>query len=127
MRFRIFYAPQVFSTWEKIFVLTEDGILYCQFLMNFEISFICKRNIDYLKFRAIDFSWGKGVIGSNGVAFSNYQECKNELSFNQYKLLEPSERLARYSSINIVNQIRWVESYISEKGISINDWDGRFI
>ena len=127
MRFRIFYAPQVFKTWEKLFVLTEDGKLYCQYLMSFNKSFIKKDNIDYNNFRATDYSWGQGVVGDKGAAFSNYQECKKELSWNEYKNLSPSIRLRGYSLININDQIRWIENYLAQKGLSSENWDDRFV
>lgn len=127
MKFRLFYAPQVFKTWEKLFILTNDGNLHCQYLMRFEISKIEKNNIDYENFRATDYSWGKGVEGDSGIAFSNYQDCKKELTWEEYKNLEPSSLLSGYKRHHIDAQIRWVEDYISELGLTPDDWDDRFV
>ena len=127
MKFRIFHAPQVYNTWEKVFILTEDGQLYCQYLDRFKKSIIKKDDLNFENFRATDFSWGKEVVGNRGVASSNYQDCKNELSWEEYKTLQPSQKLRTYSLANINDQIRWVEGYLSQKGLSPEDWDDRFV
>tara|TARA_Y100000589_G_C27104155_1_gene609342 strand:+ start:938 stop:1324 length:387 start_codon:yes stop_codon:yes gene_type:complete len=126
MKFRIFYAPQIFRTWEKVFVLTEDGKLYCQYLMRFKTTYIQEENIDYENFRAQDYKWGKGVQGENGTAFTNYQECKEELSWESYESLSPSDLLSGYKFNDIEKQIYWVKEYISDLGLSSDNWDNRF-
>jgi hypothetical protein len=122
MNFRIFYAPQIFRTWEKVFVLTSDGKLYCEYLMRFNLEKIIESNIDYENFAPKNFSWGQGVEGNKGVAFTNYQECENELSWEEYKNLKASSLLSGYSS-SISSQIRWVEKYLTSLGLSERDWD----
>jgi hypothetical protein len=122
MKFRIFYAPQVFRTWEKVFVLTSDGKLYCEYLMKFNIQKIEKSNIDYDNFVAKNFAWGEGVEGNNGVAFTDYQECEKELTWEEYKNLKASSLLSGYSS-SISSQIRWVEKYLTALGLNETDWD----
>jgi len=129
MKFRIFYAPQVLGTWEKVFVLTENGALYCEYLMRFIPDTIKKEKIDYVDFKPSDFSWGKGVEGkktemglANG-AITNYQDCKKELTYNEYLKLVPSQLLSRYSSNNINAQIRWVQSYLRRLGMKHENWD----
>lgn len=122
MKFRIFYASQVFRTWEKLFVLTSDGKLYCEYLMRFNLQKIEKLNVDYENFAPKNFAWGKGVEGNKGEALTNYQECEKELSWEDYKNLKPSNLLTGYSS-SIPSQIRWVEKYLTSFGLSEIDWD----
>lgn len=122
MKFRIFYAPQVFRTWEKVFVLTSDGKLYCQYLMRFAVSRIREENINYENFAPKDFSWGKGVSGEKGVAFSNFQDCEKELTWDEYKNLRASSLLSGYPN-SIPNQLRWVEEYLNTIGLKPEDWD----
>jgi hypothetical protein len=122
MKFRVFYAPQVFRTWEKIYVLTSDDRLYCEFLMRFSRQTIERNGMTYENFAPKNFSWGTGVEGNKGVAFTNYQECEKELTWNEYKNLSPSSLLSGYSS-SISSQIRWVESYLRAKGLTEKDWD----
>ena len=130
MKFRVFYAPQVFRTWEKLFVLTSDGKLYCQYLDRFVTSTIEKSGFDYSQFVASDYSWGKGVVGEKTLrgeahgAAANYQSCKTELSLKDLQELKPSQRLAGYSSHNIEKQIRWIPGYLQSIGLSLQDWDG---
>lgn len=123
MKFRIFYAPQCYKTWEKIFVLTSDGNLYCEFLDNFELKKIEESNIVYEKFRCSDYAWGRGVKGSKGVALSNYQKCEQELTWEEYLNLKPSELLSNYRDEVILKQIKWVQSYLSRSGLGSSNWD----
>lgn len=123
MKFRIFYAPQVFRTWEKVFVLTSDGKLYCQYLFKFSKQEIIKNDINYNNFAPKDYSWGKGVEGDRGIAVTNFQECEKELSWNEYTNLRASSLLSGYSQNNISQQIRWVNNYLSSIGLTPNDWD----
>lgn len=129
MKFRIFYAPQVQRTWEKVFVLTSDGKLYCEYLMKFIPETIKKENIDYANFKPSDFSWGKGVVGVKtemGLAqgaITNYQDCKKELTYNEYLSLIPSAKLSGYKSEDIKKQIRWVQNYLNRLGLKPENWD----
>jgi hypothetical protein len=129
MKFRIFYAPQVQRTWEKVFILTSDGKLYCEYLMRFVSETIKKENIDYVNFKPSDFSWGKGVegikteMGLAQGAITNYQDCKKELTYNEYLNLTPSHLLSGYKSDDIKKQIRWVQNYLIKLGLKPEDWD----
>ena len=122
MKFRIFYAPQVFNTWEKVYVLTDDGKLYCEYLYHFNASKIIENNLDYNNFAPKSFSWGIGVEGTRGIAFTNYQGCEKELSWEEYANLKPSSRLSGYAA-SIPAQIKWVQKYLSRLGISAENWD----
>jgi len=123
MKFRIFYAPQVFGTWEKIYVLTDDGKLHCDYLFRFILQKIDESGIDYQNFAPKDYAWGKGVEGNRGVAFTNYQGCEKELSWEDYINLKPSFLLNGYSATDITRQIRWVQKYLAEIGLNPKDWD----
>ena len=123
MKFRIFYAPDVFKTWEKVFILLSNGKLYCKYLDRFNDSFIKEENINYELFVSKDCKWGKGVQGANGTAFSNYQGCEKELTWDEYIKLTPSSLIANYGASAFSRQIKWVESYLREQGLSKNDWD----
>lgn len=129
MKFRIFYAPQVQRTWEKVFILTSDGTLYCEYLMKFKTEVTRRTNFNYLDFKPTNYSWGKGVEGiktelglANG-AISNYQDCKTELSYNEYLNLSPSRLLSDYKSNDINKQIRWVQNYLCRLGLKAHNWD----
>lgn len=123
MKFRIFYAPQVFKTWEKVYVLTNDGKLYCEYLDHFNPSEIIQNNLDYTNFAPKSFSWGIGVEGDRGIAFTNFQGCEKELSWEEYVNLKPSLRLSGYDTTSIRSQIKWVQNYLSKLGINSANWD----
>ncbi len=57
MKARFFYAPGVYSTWPKLFVLTEDGKLYCEYL-NFMRKYTVEKQFDFESFKATDYVWG---------------------------------------------------------------------
>lgn len=123
MKFRIFYAPDAFKTWEKVFLLLSDGRLYCKYLDNFNDSYIKEQNINYENFVAEDYSWGTGVEGDRGVAFSNYQGCRKELTWDEYTKLTPSKIISSYGSSAFTRQIKWVETHLNSIGLSKGDWD----
>lgn len=124
-KFRIFYAPQVYRTWEKIFILTDDGTLYCEYLMRFRNQTIVKKGIDYESFRPNDYSWGKGVQGDRGMAFENYQQCEVELSWTDYENLKPSDLLENYNAFGA--QVKWLDSYLTRNGLSALNHDNSYI
>ena len=53
---RFFYAEQSYRTWPKLFVLTEDGNFYCEYL-NYHNPTIFKEQFDYSSFEATTFKW----------------------------------------------------------------------
>ena len=57
MKARFFYAPAVYSTWSKLFVLTEDGKFYCEYL-NFMRKCTVEKQFDFESFKATDYVWG---------------------------------------------------------------------
>jgi len=88
MKTRFFYAAGCFNTWSKLFVLSEDGKFYCEYLNYMKHSEISKQ-FNFETFKAQDYS------------FDNYQTIK-EISKEE----AISTRLTR--------QINWVNSYISK-------------
>ncbi len=56
MKTRFFYAPQSFNTWPKLFVLSEDGVLYCEYLDHMAHATIHKK-VDFDTFKASDYSY----------------------------------------------------------------------
>jgi hypothetical protein len=126
MKFRIFYAPQCFDTFEKIFVLTDDGKLYCEYLMFGNKTKIIRDNIEYNNFDPKDLKWGKGIVGNKGVAYTNYQVCNKELSYDDYKNLQPSEYLSQYKNW-ISSQIGWIENYLDNIGLNKDNWDSLYL
>lgn len=126
MKFRIFYAPEIYRTWEKLFVLTSDGKLFCEYLLQTNLMTIEKLNINYETFIPQNYSWGKGVSGDNGVAFTNYQLCEKELSWDEYINLKPAALLSEYNNTTISKQIRWIQNYLSSIGLDSSNWDNEF-
>lgn len=57
MKARFFIADACYSTWTKVFVLTEDGTLYSQYLNYMQLQIINKK-VDFKTFKAIDYSFG---------------------------------------------------------------------
>ena len=57
MKARFFYAPGVYSTWPKLFVLTEDGKFYCEYLDYMRKTKV-EKQFDFETFKASDYVWG---------------------------------------------------------------------
>ena len=89
MEARFFYGAATHRTWPKLFVLTEDGILYTQFL-DFMSPKSMENTFDFKTFEATDYSW------------SDYQS-----------LVEIDEETAK--SKNLTKQSNWIESYLNKK------------
>lgn len=94
---RFFEAPEVmvkgFNTWQKLFVLTEDNILYCEYLEWNNPAKVIKE-FDYKNFNASDYSWGRGE-------FQHLREIDYETARN----------------IKLINQKNWIDRYLGEQGI----------
>lgn len=56
MKTRFFYAAPKFRTWAKLFVLSEDGKLYCEYLANMNHATI-RKDVDFESFKASDYSF----------------------------------------------------------------------
>jgi hypothetical protein len=78
MKTRFFYAPQAFNTWPKLFVLTEDGVLYCEYL-NFNQLNAIRKQVDFEKFKASDYEYG----GYQKMEEIDEETAKSKLLKNQ--------------------------------------------
>tara|TARA_Y100000589_G_C27175001_1_gene638330 strand:- start:1090 stop:1761 length:672 start_codon:yes stop_codon:yes gene_type:complete len=86
MKARLFKADAIYKTWPKIYILTEDGLLYSEYL-------------DYLK----------PSVDKQNFSFDSFSE--NDYSFGDYqKLSEIDEKTAR--KFRLVQQDNWVDSYL---------------
>jgi hypothetical protein len=92
---RYFLAPEVkengLNTWTKLFVLTEDNILYCEYLEYMRPALV-KKNFDFKEFKASDYSWGAG-------RFQHLQEI-------DYKTAQ---------NIVLERQANWIDAYLQKK------------
>lgn len=97
MNARFFIAPAVnnngIDTWKKLFVLTSDNTLYCEYL-EFKRPATINVEFDYETFKASDYSWGRGK-------FQHLREIEYETA-----------RLEKLTS-----QINWIDEYLKRKGI----------
>lgn len=86
MKIRFFYAADVYNTYPKVYVLTEDGLLYSQ----------------YLKFN-------QGAIDRHQVDFDSFEE--EDYSFGGYQGLVEITKEAAISK-KLTDQINWVPRYL---------------
>jgi hypothetical protein len=56
MRKRFFYGAQTHNTWPKLFVLTDDGKFYCEYLDYMKPARV-QKNFDFDTFKAEDYEW----------------------------------------------------------------------
>ncbi len=97
---RFFIADPIHRTWSKIAVLTEDGILYSEYLSYMEPTIIKKSGINFNTFNASDYSFGEREHGHS------YQPMR-EVSVDEavaYKLTA---------------QENWVKRYLDSIGLKI--------
>lgn len=57
MRKRFFYGAETHNTWPKLFVLTDDGKFYCEYLDYMKPATV-QKNFDFETFKAEDYTWG---------------------------------------------------------------------
>ena len=88
MRARFFKAEAIYRTWPKIYVLTDDGVLYSEYL-DFLKETKDKQSFDFDSFRENDYSFG------------GYQ-----------KLIEFDENSAR--KFRLHQQENWVDAYLKK-------------
>lgn len=89
INFRFFYAPYIHRTWPKIYVLSEDGILYSKYLFKYNIS-IDTKHFNFENFKESDYS------------YNGYQKM-HQISFDDAV------------KTNLINQSNWVKEYVSYK------------
>lgn len=95
MKARFFYAPQIFSTWPKLFILTEEGKLYTEFLNRFKLI-KSEQEVDFVNFN------------SDAFKFEGYQPLQE---------ITHDEAL----QVQLVKQNNWIQSYILRKSQVIRD------
>jgi hypothetical protein len=88
MKTRFFYAAQSFNTWPKLFVLTEDGRFYCEYLDYMKPARVDLK-FDFDNFKAEDYKWG------------GYQT-----------IVEVDE--AKAKSTMLTRQPNWISGYLSK-------------
>lgn len=79
MKARYFYAEPAYNTWKKLFVLTEDDILYCEYLDHNAPAKIIRKNTCFSNFKASDYSWG----GYQSLVEVDYNTLSNTVLTNQ--------------------------------------------
>lgn len=89
INFKFFYAPYIYRTWPKIYVLSEDGILYSKYLFKYNYSEDTKQ-FNFVDFKESDYSYG------------GYQKM-HEISFDVAL------------KTNLISQSNWVKEYVSHK------------
>jgi hypothetical protein len=87
MNIRFFYASNAHNTWPKIFVLTEDGKFYSEYL-NFMKPAVVNEKFEFISFKAEDYKWG------------GYQA-----------IVEIDEKVAKSKVLK--RQVNWVERYLN--------------
>lgn len=105
MKARFFLAKACFNTWKKLFVLTESGFLYSEYLV-----FMRPANVgleyNFETFTTSDFSWG----GYQPIEeISKEQALKERLTFQSNwiaKYLDSITELERSNEINL-NKFRY--------------------
>lgn len=93
---RFFIADPIYKTWSKIAVLTEDGVLYSEYLTYMKPTIFKKEQISFQKFQAEDFCFGELEHRSA------YQPLR-EVSFSE---------AANYQ---LQSQDNWVKRYLDQK------------
>ncbi len=87
MKTRFFYGAETHSTWPKLFVLSEDGNFYCEYL-DFMKPAKVRLTFDFGTFKAEDYKW------------SGYQS-----------IVEIDEATAKNKSLT--RQPNWIASYLN--------------
>jgi hypothetical protein len=87
MKNRFFYGAATHNTWPKLFVLSENGIFYCEYLDYMKPATI-NETYDFNTFKAEDYKW------------DGYQSIK-----------EIDESTAK--SKTLTRQTNWVGQYIN--------------
>lgn len=92
MHTRFFLAEAIYRTWPKLFVLTEDGLLYSEY-KEFNNNAKVEKQFDFDTFRSEDYNWG------------GYQT-----------LVEIDKSIA--ISYKLTKQKNWVQKYLESKSKS---------
>ena len=71
MKVRYFIADPIFRTWSKIVILTDDGVLYSEYLAYMNLTKFRKTNINFDYFKDTDYSFGEK---EHGKAYQTIRE-----------------------------------------------------
>lgn len=98
MKARYFIADAVFRTWSKIVVLTDDGVLYSEYLAYMNLTKFRKTDVDFYDFKDTDYSFGEREHGNayQSIREVTYQEA---------------------ASFQLSSQQNWVNRYLLEVGV----------
>ena len=77
MKVRFFIADAVHRTWPKLAVLTEDGVLYSEYLAWMKPVVLRKEGFDFTSFKCEDFFFGAEEHGNayQGIREVDYDEA----------------------------------------------------
>jgi hypothetical protein len=87
MNTRFFYGAECYNTWPKLFVLTEDGRFYCEYL-------------DFMKPARVDLKFDFNTFKSEDYKWSGYQT-----------IIEIDEATAKNKTLT--RQMNWINGYLS--------------
>ena len=87
MRTRFFYAEECFNTWPKLFVLTEDGKFYCEYL-DYMVPTRIVKQFDFDSFKESDYQF---------EGYQTIREISREDALN----------------VNLTRQMNWIWSYLN--------------
>lgn len=105
MKARFFYAPPCYNTWPKLYVLTEDGKLYSEYL-NFMRPATDIKKFDFASFQASDYKWD----GYQSLTEINYQSAITKELTRQENWVE------RYVKVNHLNDVSIQDASVSITG-----------
>ena len=97
MKVRFFIADAVHRTWPKLAVLTEDGVLYSEYLAWMKPVVFRKEGFDFNLFKCEDFSFGAEEHGNS------YQSIR-EVEYNEAV------------NFQLNSQQNWIKAYIEKLG-----------
>ncbi len=100
LRARYFIADPLYRTWAKIAVLTDDGVLYSEYLTYMKPTKFRKAGFNFNEFNVQDFSFGEK---EHGKAYQTIREVSYQEAI----------------TYSLKAQENWVERYVSEKGVII--------
>jgi hypothetical protein len=86
MKTRFFYAAHSHSTWPKLFVLSENGIFYCEYL-------------DYMHPATINKQFDFETFSTNDYSYKGYQ---NIIEIDRATALQKS----------LTRQANWIQGYL---------------
>jgi len=87
MKTRFFYGAETYDTWPKLFVLSEDGNFYCEYL-------------DFMEPANVHLTYNFGTFKAEDYKWSGYQS-----------IVEIDESTAKTKPLE--KQMNWVVNYLN--------------